>query len=51
MRRAVAPLAPDLEVDVYVDDLDVPDLDQPTAPVAELAAVAPTPLPPAPADR
>ena len=51
VRRTVAPLAPGLDVDVFVDDLEVPDLDEPTAPVAELAAVIPTPLPPAPADR
>jgi hypothetical protein len=51
VRHVVAPLAPGCQVEVYVDDLEVPGHDEPTAPVAELTAVTPTPLPPAPADR
>ena len=51
VREAVATVTPGLRVDVFVDDLEVPELDEPTAPVAELTSAVPTPLPPAPPDR
>ena len=42
VRSAVAPLAGGRAVEVVIDDLDVPGLDEPTEPVAELPAAGET---------
>ncbi len=50
IRKAVVPLVGTRRVEVSIDDLDVPGLDEPTEPVAELpehAGSTPTALPPA----